>query len=286
MAEGSKVCPYCRRLNGAAETDCYNCGRRLPGKAASAGLSAYRSMFGGELPVTRLFIALCVVVFALAVITSGSSPPIWGETFARSELLRWGAIGGQLGRIEPWRYLSAVFVHLNLVHLGLNMLSLVYLGRTFEQQVGSGRLALLFVVTGILGFVVSDVWYSARDVPNFTAGASGSLFGLMGALIGWMYSRRDPEWKNVALRFAVYAAAFAFTLPVNNAAHLGGFAAGFPLGYLLQRERRPDLHHRTFGVVAVVLIALSVGSVLLSVRSPLWRELRQLELQEELERES
>lgn len=286
MAEGSRVCPFCRRLNGATESQCYNCGRRLPGPTAAAGISAYRSLFGGELPVTRLFIALCVVVFVLGVLTSGTTPPIWGETFATSQLLRWGAVGGQLGQVEPWRYLSAVFVHLNLVHLGLNMLSLVYLGRTFEQQVGGGRLALLFVVTGTLGFVASDLWYSFRGLPNLTAGASGSLFGLMGALIGWMYARRDPAWKDVALRFVVYAVAFAFAFPVNNAAHLGGFAAGFPIGYLLQRERRSDRRDRAFGVVAVVLVALSVLSVLLSVRSPVWRERRQLELQFELERES
>jgi membrane associated rhomboid family serine protease len=279
MAEGSKVCPHCRRLNGADESVCHSCGRPLAGRVSKAGQSAYRKILGTELVITRLFVGLCVGVFALGAASTGGFPPIWGDSFPISQLLRWGAIGSELGRAEPWRYLSAVFVHLNLVHLGLNMLSLVYLGRTFEQQVGSGRLVLLFVVTGTIGFVASDLWHTFRGMPWVTAGASGSLFGLMGAFIGWLYSRRDPEWKDVLLRFAVYAAVFALTFPVNNAAHLGGFIAGFPLGYLLQRERRPERLDRAFGVVAVLLVMLSVASVVLSVRSPVWKELRRYEVE-------
>jgi rhomboid protease GluP len=281
MAEGSKVCPFCRRLNSTEETECHSCGRRLPGQAASAGLSAYKRLLGGDLVITRLFIGLCVVVFVLSVLASGRPPPIWRDNFSISQLLRWGAVGMDWGRIEPWRYLSAVFVHLNLVHLGLNMLSLVYLGRTLEPHVGSGRFALLYVVTGTFGFVASDLWHSFSGGPWVTAGASGSLFGLMGALVGWLYGRKDPEWKNVVLRFGVYAAAFALTFPVNNAAHLAGFVAGFPMGYLLQREQRRDRRDRAFSILAVVLVLLSVASVLLSVRSPVWRELQRLELERE-----
>lgn len=281
MAQGSKICPFCRRLNGADESRCYSCGRKLPGPAPSAGIAGYKGLLGGELQITQLFIGLCVIVFILGVVASGGVPPIWGSSFAISQLLRWGAIGAELGRSEPWRYLSAVFVHLNLVHLALNMLSLVYLGRQFEQQLGGGRMALIFVLTGALGFVASDLWNTYRGVPWITAGASGGLFGLMGALVGALYSRRDPAWKDVLLRFAVYAAVFALTFPVNNAAHIGGFLTGFPLGYLFQRERRTELRDRAFQVLAIVLVALSAGSVVLSARSPVWRELRQVELEHE-----
>jgi membrane associated rhomboid family serine protease len=269
-------------LNGADESACYSCGRKLPGPAARAGLSLSRQVFGGPVFMTRFFTGLCLAVFALSTLGSREFPPIFGSYFAASELLRWGAIGFDLGRIEPWRYLAAVFVHLNLVHLALNMLSLIYLGRMLEQQVGGPRLALLFVVTGTAGFVVSDVWHSYLGAPWITAGASGSLFGLMGANIGWMYARRDPEWKNVLLQFAVYAVAFAFAFPVNNAAHLGGFAAGFPIGYLLARERRPERHQRFFAILAGLCVIASLASVVLSATSPIWKVRKAIELERDL----
>lgn len=279
MAVGSKICPYCRRLNGADESSCYSCGRKLPGPAARAGLSLSRQVLGAELFMTRFFTGLCLAVFALSTLGSGGFPPIFGSYFAQSELLRWGAVGYDLGRIEPWRYLAAVFVHLNLVHLALNMMSLVYLGRMLEQQVGGARLALLFVITGTFGFVVSDWWHVYLGDPWITAGASGSLFGLMGANIGWMYARRDPEWKNVLLQFAVYAVAFAFAFPVNNAAHLGGFAAGFPIGYLLVRERRPERRQRLLAVVAAFCVMACLASIVLSATSPIWKVRKAMELE-------
>jgi membrane associated rhomboid family serine protease len=269
-------------LNGADEPTCHSCGRPLPGPTARAGASIVRQVFGAELFMTRFFTGLCLVVFALGTLGSGGFPPIFGSYFAASELLRWGAIGFDLGRIEPWRYLAAVFVHLNLVHLALNMLSLVYLGRMLEQQVGGARLALLFVVTGIAGFIVSDLWHSYLGAPWITAGASGSLFGMMGAFIGWLYARRDPEWKNVLLRFAVYAVAFAFAFPVNNAAHLGGFVAGFPIGFLLQRERRPERRQRVFAILAAICVIASLASIVLSATSPIWKVRKAIELERDL----
>jgi len=281
MAAGSKICPFCRRLNGADETTCHSCQRRLTGPATRAGASFFRQVLSTELFMTRFFTGLCFAVFALGTLGSGGLPPIFGSYFAASELLRWGAIGFDLGRFEPWRYLSAVFVHLNLVHLGLNMLSLLYLGRMLEQQVGGARFALLFVVTGTAGFIVSDLWHTYLGVPWITAGASGSLFGMMGAFIGWLYARRDPEWKNVLLRFAVYAVAFAFAFPVNNAAHLGGFVAGFPIGFLLQRERRPERHKRVFAVLAGLCLILSLASIVLSATSPIWKLRKAIEVERE-----
>jgi rhomboid protease GluP len=100
--------------------------------------------------------------------------------------------------------------------------------------------------------------------PYLTAGASGGLFGLVGTLIGYLYARRDPIWKKFLVRIAILAAIFAIALPVNNAAHVGGFAAGLPMGYLAYKETRPWKRAAVMRLLAGVLVVLSLLSVGLS----------------------
>ena len=143
-----------------------------------------------------------------------------------SALWRWGMLLTGIADSQPWRLLSAMFVHLGILHLALNMMSFVDLGRMTEARVGSWRCGVIFVVTGVLGFVTSELWYGlvAEHVP--TAGASGGLFGLGGALVGCLYARRDPAYKDLLLRMVVYAVVFALLMPVNNSAHAGGLVSG------------------------------------------------------------
>jgi hypothetical protein len=151
------------------------------------------------------------------------------------------------------------------------MWSLADFGRATEQRVGPGRFAVILVVTGVVGFLASDLWYTWRFEPARTAGASGGLFGLMGALIGSVYARKDPAWKDILIRMLVYAAVFALVVRVNNAAHAGGFLAGLPLGYLFEKERRPRERDRVFQVIGIGLVIVSIASIALSARSIYWR---------------
>ena len=239
----------------------------MPGPLASWAPSVYTSTFGTEFALTKLFLALCVSVFALSVLGGGGLKILGMETMAA---IRWGALGGNpiygsLGAVQPWRYLSAMFVHFGALHILFNMMALWDFGRATEQRLGSARFVIIFVGTGIVGFVASDVWFTlVRQAPYLTAGASGGLFGLVGTLIGYLYARRDPIWKKFLVRFAILAAIFAIALPVNNAAHIGGFASGVPLGYLAYKETRPWQRSTVFGWVAGVLVVLSVLSVVLS----------------------
>jgi rhomboid protease GluP len=129
-----------------------------------------------------------------------------------------------------------------------------------ETRVGSWRSAVLFVVTGVLGFVTSELWYGP-GVP--TGGASGGLFGLGGALVGALYARKDPAYKDVLLRMIVYAVVFALIARVNNSAHAGGLVSGALLGFALEKQKQPRRADRLFAVLGAALIALSVASVAL-----------------------
>lgn len=182
-------------------------------------------------PLTWTLLGVIAVTFALDNLL-GDHP-----------LLRLGAdsaqavAGGQL-----WRLVTSLFLHLGLVHLAVNAWALYQLGTLFEVWLGSGRLALVFFATGIAGSLAS-VLFTLAGTAGLSAGASGAIFGILGALITFLLRRRDrlrPAAKSLLLQLLFWAAINVFLgfqiAVIDNAAHLGGFAAGLGLGLVL-RER-------------------------------------------------
>lgn len=272
MPGPAQLCPFCRGLNSAGEKRCYRCGRVLPGKLASGVIGFFQGWSGGDGVMTRATLGFSVLVFALCF-ASERHLPLWGrDSFALSTMLRFGAIYGELALAQPWRYLAAVFVHFNLLHLGLNGLWLARMGATVERELGKARFVILFVVAGALGFVVSDLWYEFRGPP--TAGASGAVFGLFGAAVGVAYAKRDPNWQQILIQNLVWLLILAFASNVNNAAHAGGLATGALLAFLFSKEPRKLKLDRPFALLAALFVALSVASVVLSAVNPIWRAKR------------
>jgi rhomboid protease GluP len=215
---------------------------------------------------TLLFVVLSVAVYG-ALWLAGVGP--WGMVRPLAAL-RWGALAGSLGSVEPWRYLSAMFVHFGLMHFGFNTLTLHQLGRELEGAVGWARFVLVFVGTGVAGFLASALWYHPMPL---TGGTSGGIFGLLGAAVGWRYAQGDPEWKRLAITGAGYAVAMVLldrlsNLSVNHAAHVGGLVAGAAFGWALHRLPRGPRVERTLNVTGALLIVASFASIGLSLASP------------------
>jgi rhomboid protease GluP len=280
MPKPASLCPFCRGLNSAGERRCYRCGRSLPGPLASGLIGFFQNTLRADNAMTRLFVGLCIAVFALCF-ASEHQLPMWGtQSFAVSTVLRFGGLLNQLGTLQPWRYFSAVFVHFNLLHVGMKCFVLASIGVTAERELGKARFVLLFVLTGALGFVASDLWNAWQNNPLLspTAGASGAVFGLFGSVIGIAYARRDPNWKQVLVQNLVWIVVLSFMGSVNNAAHVGGLITGALLGFLFNKEPRKLNLDRAFGVVAAVLVVLSLASVALSAVSPIWRLVKNQEM--------
>ncbi len=276
MAEGSRICPQCGGLNGIDEKTCYRCGKGLPGPLASSAQGFFTNFSADGVPATKLIAVICLVVYALCVMSDGGFrfDLSLAGAFSTSTLLRFGVLYSDLAYSEPWRLLASVFIHLGILHIGLNLMSLVSLGRSLEPHFGSARFVLLFTVTGILGFVASQWWYGER---TYTAGASGAIFGLVGAFVGVLFARKDPNWKRALVNNLIYAGILGFVLPANTAAHIGGFAAGAVLGALLEREKKPRSRDGLMLALAGLCVLGSVASIALSVRSPVWKEARRFE---------
>ena len=94
------------------------------------------------------------------------------------------------------------------------------------------------------------------------------------ALSGVAYARKDPNWKQILTQNLVWLAILAFMSEVNNAAHAGGLATGTLLGYLFSKESRKLRLDLPLGLLAGLLVALSIASVGLSAASPVWRVIR------------
>jgi len=281
----ARVCPYCRALVSRGEPRCDRCGRRQPGPV-SRFASELAATAGAEgAPVTALLLLVNFAVFAATYITPHAAGGPWeqagralgGATPAR--LVASGAIYLPFTLQEPWRVVSAGFVHIGFLHLVMNMVGLVAVDLGAERLVGSARFLVAYFVTGAVGFAASWWWASPTLL---TAGASASLFGLLGLMLGWRWARRDPAWRHFATYTVLSALAFGFIpgLRVNNAAHIGGLLAGLAAGVGYAREPRPYRQDRLFAGLAVATAVVMAASLVLARTSPVTRLLVALEAEQ------
>ncbi len=259
------VCPSCGRLTRADAAECLVCGRKRPGLFGFTELG--RRLFRGS--VTQIIVVACIALYVAGLIgdPAGALRPrgpfdIFSPSARMLDTLGMtGAYAWAAGRW--WTLLTAIYLHGNLLHILFNVLWIRQLGPAVEDAYGPARLMIIFSVAGVAGFVVSN----AVGVP-FTIGASGSIFGLLGAMIafgrrrggvfGGLILRQYGQWALVMFIFGFFMSG------VNNLAHAGGFAGGLATGLLLSMaERRGEtaLDH----LLAVGLGGLTVAAFGLSL---------------------
>lgn len=271
MALGGFTCPFCGYYNANDATCCGKCERRLPPRVLAGPL---RELLGTELWATKLLAGISVAVFTLQMLSDGKEIGVLSGG-RLSTMLRFGGLTNGLEHQEPFRLLAACFVHLGVLHIAMNLIALADLGRTWEGDLGGARFVIAYVVTGIVGFLASALWYgSAR---YYTAGASGAVFGLDGVLLAGMAVRRDRRWKDMLVRTLIYSFVFYFALGTNQAAHIGGLVAGLVLGVLYGIESRPWRIQTLVGALAALGVLASIASIVMSMRSPVWRHQADLE---------
>lgn len=172
--------------------------------------------------------AVQAVIFALCVLT-GSRWYLWGRC-GTDLVLRDG---------QYWRLLTSVFLHADIRHLGSNLFVQILLGNPVERNLGHVKYLALYLLSGIGGNIVSVLYDSALGVNTYSVGASGAVFGVIGVLILLIVKGRKKLRRGSSLlaraAFAVFFSIYSgFRNPyTDNAAHLGGLAAGVLLGLLL-----------------------------------------------------
>ncbi|MFN2450498.1 MAG: rhomboid family intramembrane serine protease, partial [Candidatus Baltobacteraceae bacterium] len=140
---------------------------------------------------------------------------------------------------QYYRLLTSAFLHGSITHLGMNMLSLYWLGRFIEMVLGGWKMAAVYFVS-LFAASVAVVLFSAPYVA--TLGASGAIFGLFGALfaIGLKLGDRGADLVRSNIGILVLNLIFSFTFPgISWQAHVGGLIAGFIVTYALFWPPKP-----------------------------------------------
>ena len=187
-------------------------------------------------PATIILVVLNVLVFLAVEFTGFSQDTV--------HMLDWGAAYTPciVEEGETYRIFTSMFLHFGIEHLINNMLVLFILGSRLERVIGSLRFAVIYFLGGIAGNVVSLLYDLRQGEAAVSAGASGAVFAVMGGMILVVLCNKgrleDLSMRRILI-LAVFSLYFGFTSSgVDNAAHLGGFLAGFILAVIVYHPRR------------------------------------------------
>jgi len=269
-----RLCPACGTLVGATATKCHQCGANMTFSFAAASRSLGRWMPQTS-PVTYAMLAICCLMYALSfVITMKFS----GGEGVGGGIMNLGGIATQVNyRLgaslplaynlsQPWRFVTAIFLHGGLLHIGFNMCVLMDIGPMVEELYGSARYLFLYVATGVAGYVLSSA------VGHLSVGASGSLLGLIGVLLAATTGRKSmaaQALRSALIRWLIYIAVLGFLFSgTDNFAHIGGVASGYLLGRVMPDRTPADLSERKradfLGWAAGIAIAVSFAFMIVN----------------------
>lgn len=137
---------------------------------------------------------------------------------------------------EAWRLFTCMWLHAGVIHVLANMLSLVFIGIRLEQQFGFVRVGIIYLLSGLGGSILSALFLQSQN--NISVGASGALFGLLGAMLSELITNWSIYTNKAAALFTLIVIiainlAVGILPHVDNFAHIGGFLSGFLLGFVL-----------------------------------------------------
>jgi rhomboid protease GluP len=268
MSPGSMICPGCGKLIGVEEERCPFCGAWRPGLYGMT--PRLQRLFGRRLDLNAVIFTGCIVLYVVALALQPSAIFNFGG----------GGLGGLFNFLSPgsralyqlgmtggvawqqgwwWTIFSAIYLHGSLLHIFFNLMWIRQLGPSVTDVYGPGRSFIIFSVAGALGFLASDV---LSGVP--TIGASGSIFGLLAALIVYGRRRRIHVLSAQLWQWAIVLFVMGFFMSgVNNYAHLGGFVGGW-LTATVMRFDDEKRESPLVQILALALLALTAYAIVMS----------------------
>jgi membrane associated rhomboid family serine protease len=253
------ICPDCM-VQASVGFHCPECSR-TGRQQVRTGRQAFTSAAFTPI-VTYVLIALNALVFLIDLVQGAELQGTGGGLAIDGGLLGAGFSEGQLIGVaegEWWRLVTGGFLHGGLLHIGLNMLMLYLLGPLLERELGKLNFGLLYatsLIAGSLGVMLLSPF-------DLTVGASGALYGLLGAAVALQLSRGINPWTSGIGGLILINVLITFTIPgISIGGHLGGLIGGFVAGWVLVNldQRLPSR------VVAPAICAgLLVGLFALSI---------------------
>jgi membrane associated rhomboid family serine protease len=239
--------------------------RRMQGRGTAATFARPVSPYDPRTwSVTQILIVINVIVFLWEVsggVSLGGSS-YGGFAYTHGVLLGLPLTGHNPypapfnGNHEYWRLLTSGFLHASIIHIGFNMFSLWFVGRSLEPAIGRAYFAAIYFTALLAGSFGALLF--TPGIPEL--GASGAIFGVFGALIMVARARRISLWHSGLLPMLLFNFVFTLTVAgVSIGGHVGGVLAGFATGWLVteygeKRDRR--------AVVLTGCLVIAVASVI------------------------
>jgi membrane associated rhomboid family serine protease len=269
---GRPICPDCM-IAAPVGHQCPTCVaearseyRRGPGRRAAVGKAKATS-------VTSVLLVLMGIGYLLEIVAGGAGSLMGGPNSL--QLVRLGASVGlaQLpdGEVvgiaagETWRMLTAVFLHGSILHLLMNAWALWIFGPIVERELGRVRFLLIFVTTGVFASAASFAFASAP--VQVSVGASGAIFGIVGAFVSYNYRHRELAVAAARLRglvpFLILNVILSISIPlIDWRAHLGGFVGGLVAGVVAEGWGRRSMRNTiaVAGFAAIVIGAFALAA--------------------------
>ncbi len=246
-----RVCPYCETVVGPRAVDARN----------------PKDLLGGFIPHARFVTTIILLInFGLYAATAvysmragaGGFMDIDGRTLFDFGAKYRAAI--QLG--QWWRLITAGFLHGGAMHILMNSWVLFDIGAQVEEAYGAARLWVFYLAATVFGFYASAVWSAGLSV-----GASAGIFGLIGAMIalGVRHGQHPmgAAIRGLYVRWAIYGLVLGLLpgLRIDNAAHIGGLAAGFVVAYVAGTPKAVDTwREQIWKIAAYLCVALTALS--------------------------
>ena len=264
------ICPNCRRLVSSYVEHCPHCGLSHPESRSRF----IRSLGGG--PIS--FVNGIIVVNVLFFLASYLLPVLFSANIATSRgmfglpapsgfaLDRLGAahLSGVLNG-DWWRLVNAIFLHGGPLHILFNMMWVKNLGLPAEQLLSPQKMVIVYLISGVVGNIaaiflpVAGFYAGFHMQPVLVIGASGAIFGLMGAIIAYGRKRGGYLGRSLVRQLGMWAAiiiVLGFIIPgISNAAHIGGLLAGLAIGQIM--PVRDSFASRQFHII-LSLVAIAI----------------------------
>ena len=276
------ICPDCMRP-ASVGFQCPECVREGAKTVRQARTAFGGSLDGAQGLVTKTLVGLNVGIFVLTLFSAlpygaeNFMRVLTGQSAGRSVLYQFFAMHPTAGPYfwaedgflqaalvdgvaqgQVWRLVTAGFLHYGIIHLGLNMWALLLLGREVERMVGRWRFVAVYLLAGLGGSLGE---YLFGSTGGFSAGASGSIFGLFGALF-FFFRRLNQDPRGLLVIVAINFGLGFFISNISWLGHLGGLIvgalAGAVLAYAPAGPRRTSIQVAGLAIIGAALLALAV----------------------------
>jgi rhomboid protease GluP len=185
--------------------------------------------------VTVVFVMINILIYIILEMK--------GDTESTAYMMEMGAVWPPyVEQGQYWRLLTATFMHFGFEHILNNMLILACAGPLLEKALGHVKYALLYLLAGVGGSTLSCLQMLQSGDYAVAAGASGAIFGIIGALL-WIVIRNRGRYESLTGKGLIFMIAISLYYgissgEVDNWGHIGGLLMGFLLGMILYRKRR------------------------------------------------